>query len=142
MSFLKKLVPLNADMQLSFESINVKEDEPMKGLARLESRDKFKVEGVRLEIRVKETWTKYRHVPSGSRGSGGGMKAVQVTKKLYSQDVSISESFEVGSGDQRDFPFEVKIPVFHPTRGTVTYSVKAVTNVKGRPDVTKEMKLR
>ncbi len=141
MSFLKRLVPVKASMQLSLERFNQYEDKPLKGLVQLESRDEFKIECVRLEIRVEEVWTELRHVPSGPRGQGGGNREVRVTKKLYSQDVPVSESFEVGKGDRSDFPFEVKTPVLSPTRGTITHSVKAVANVKGRPDVTKEIQL-
>ncbi len=130
-------MPLKADMQLRFESSEVGKDEVVKGSARLESKDEFKVEAVRLEIRVKETWREYRPRYS-SRGPAGGSNA-KVTQTIYSQDVPISESFEVEKELARDFPFEVKIPVIRPTRGTIAYSIKAVANVKGRPDVTKEI---
>ena len=47
----------------------------------------------------------------------------------------------MGSGDRRDFPFEVMIPMFSSLRmgGRIRYSLKAVDGVKGRPDVTKEV---
>jgi len=31
--------------------------------------------------------------------------------------------------------------MYQPMRGQITHSLKAVANVKGRPDVTKEIKL-
>ncbi len=57
---------------------------------------------------------------------------------LYSQDVPLSQAFEIGSGEKKEFPFEVMVPRFTPAHfaGSVAYFLKAVANVKGRPDVT------
>jgi len=136
MSFFKKLVPLKAEMTLNLEKSDI--GQPLKGLASLESKDKFKVENVRLEIRVTETWKESRTVSSSK---GPRTARTTVTSTLYSRDVPIAESFDMGSGDKRDFPFEVAIPMYQSTRGQITYSLKAVANVKGRPDITKEVKL-
>jgi len=138
MSFFKKLIPLKAEMRLQPENLDVKEGEPLKGLASLESREKFKVESVRLEIRVKETYWTWRTIHT-SRGTQSSRS--KVTQTLYSRDVPIAESFDMANGDKRDLPFEVTIPMYQPTRGQITYSLKAVANVKGRPDITKEVKL-
>ena len=137
MSFFKKLVPLKAEMNLALESMVL--GQPVSGVASLESRDKFRVEQVRLEIRVEEHWKETRM----TRNARGGMSpsTVDVHSTRYSQDIPISESFDVDNGDKRDFPFMVTIPIYQPMRGQITYSLKAVANVKGRSDVTKEIKL-
>ena len=137
MSFFKKLVPLKAEMSLQVGNF-VGEEEPLKGLVSLESRDNFKVDNVRLEIRVKETWKEWRTI---STSKGPRSSRTTVTTTLHSQDVSISEPFDIAKGEKKDFPFEVTMPMYQPTRGQITYSLKAVANVKGRPDVTKEVKL-
>ena len=139
MSFFKRLIPLKADMQVNLEKMDVEHGEPIKGIARLESKDKFKVEGVRLEIRVKESWREPR-TTTDSRGHTS-THMTTVTATLYSRDVPIAESFDMGVGDKRDFPFEVTsgLPFYQSSRygGRIQYGFKAVANVKGRPDVTK-----
>jgi len=137
MSFLKRLVPLKADMAINLQSLTVENGQPFKGTASLSSKDNFKVEGVRLEIRVTEAWQE----PDWERDSSGNTRQVMKKKEdlLFSRDVPISQQFDIGSGDRKEFPFEVTIPMRSPSRygGVVSYSLKAVANVKGRPDVTK-----
>lgn len=139
MSFFKRLVPLKADMNLSLQSLTVENGQPFKGAASLVSRDNFNVEGVRMEIRVTEDWQEQ----GWERDSSGNQRQVMQRKKavLYSQDVPVSQSFDMHNGDKKDFPFEVTIPMRMPSRysGAVSYSLKAVANVKGRPDVTKSI---
>jgi len=64
---------------------------------------------------------------------------MQLTSQPF-QDIRLLESpkilagsFDVGSGDKRDFPFEVNIPMFGNLRmgGRIRYSLKAVAGVKG-----------
>ena len=139
MSFFKRFIPLNADMNISLENQTVEQGQPFKGSASLVSRDKFRVEEVRIEILVKESWEE-RVLQTDSRGNQR-----QVMEKneniLYSQDVPISQQFDMGNGDKKDFPFEVTIPMYQPTRygGFVAYSLKAVASVKGRMDVTRDV---
>ncbi len=137
MSFLKRLVPLKAEMGLNLQSLTVENGQPFKGSASLRSNDSFQVEEVRMEIRVTE---KYKE-QAWERDGNGNMRQVLRDKEdvLYSQDVPVSQPFGMKSGDAKDFPFEVTIPMRAPARfgGAVTYSLKAVANVKGRPDVTK-----
>jgi len=137
MSFFKKLVPLKAEMNMLLENMDI--GQPLRGVASLESRDKFRVEYVRSEIRVTEHWKETRM----TRNARGGMSpsTVDVHSTRYSQDIPISESFDITNGEKKDFPFEVTIPMYQPMRGQITHSLKAVANVKGRPDVTKEIKL-
>ena len=124
-------------MTLNLENSDL--GKPLRGIASLESKDKFRVENVRLEIRVEEKW-KERRAGYGARGRPTSTTAT-VTSTLYSQDIPISQSFEMANQDKIDFPFEITIPMYQPTRGQITYSLKAVANVKGRPDITKEIKL-
>jgi len=135
MSFLKRLMPLRADISLQVEKLNVQDGEPIKGIVNLESKEAFKIEVVRLEVRVEETWKEWRQMHT-SRGSQSSRTTVHAT--VYSNDVPLSEPFDIARGEKKDFPFEVMIPMYQPTRGQITYSLKAVASVKGRPDVTKE----
>lgn len=139
MSFFKRLVPLKADMNLTLQSLTVENGQPFKGAASLVSRDNFNVEEVRMEIRVTENWQE----PAWERDSNGNQRQVMKRNEavLYSQDVPVSQPFDMHNGDSKDFPFEVTIPMRMPSRygGAVAYSLKAVANVKRRPDVTKSV---
>jgi hypothetical protein len=139
MSFFKRLVPLKADMNLTLQSLTVENGQPFKGTANLVSRDNFNVEEVRMEIRVTETWEEQ----TWERDQNGNQRQVMQKKEavLYSQNVPVSQPFEMHSGDTKDFPFEVTIPMRMPSKygGAVYYGLKAVANVKGRPDVTKSV---
>lgn len=124
-------------MSVSLQNLTVENGQPFKGAASLSSKDNFKVEEVRIEIRVMETWQE----PEWERDANGNQH--QVTKKredvLFSQNVPVSQPFDMVNGDKKDFPLEVTIPMRSPSRygGVISYSLKAVANVKGRPDVTK-----
>ncbi len=111
--------------------------EPFKGTAVLTSHDKFVAEGVRMEIRVTESWQE----AVWEKDADGNERRVMKRRddERFSQDVPISQGFEIGNGETREFPFEVTIPYYSPSRGggAVAYSLKAVAGVKGRPDVTK-----
>lgn len=66
---------------------------------------------------------------------------VQKQDTRYSQDVVISQSFAATKGSRTEYPFQVTMPRYMPARmnGGIVYSLKAVANVKGRPDVTHEV---
>jgi sporulation-control protein spo0M len=139
LSFFKRLIPLKAEMRMNLENITVENGQPFKGTATLASRDKFNVEEVRMEIRVKESWEE----PAIERDAQGNQRQVMKKREnvLFSRDVPVSQAFSMGEGDGKDFPFEVTIPMRTPSRygSSIQYSLKAVANVKGRPDVTKEV---
>jgi hypothetical protein len=155
MSFFKRLVPVKAQMTLNLEKYSVENGQPFKGSAVLTASERFHVDQVRMEIRVNELWEDY----GGNKGSGPGfsVKGVNVTmgggrtqtvgqksehrNTLFSQDVPVSQAFDISEGEQKQFPFEVTIPLYQQSRfdGRVEYSLKAVACVKGRPDVTKDV---
>ena len=126
-------------MNINLQNQTVEQGQPFKGLAILESRDKFNVEEVRMEIRVMESYEE----PTWEEDARGNRRQVMKREMdiRYSQDVPISQPFDMTDGGKKEFPFEVTIPMYQPTRygGVVTYSLKAVANVKGRPDVTRDV---
>jgi hypothetical protein len=139
MSFFKRLLPLKAHMTLSLQGMQVEQGEPFKGLATLEPKENFRAELVRLEVRVTEKWEE----PTWTRDAQGNQRQVmsQKTDTRHSQDVPLSQPFDAVEGGSRQFPVEVTVPFFQPTRygGVISYSLKAVADVKGRPDVTAEV---
>lgn len=136
MSFFKRLVPLNAQMKLTLQSLTVEQGQPFKGTAVLEAKDEFGVQEVRMEIRVREAYIELATLRDGR----GAMRQVSQRRHdvRYSQDVPVSQEFDMRRGDRKEFPFEVTIPMHFPSRygGSIDYEIKAVANVKGRPDVT------
>jgi len=138
MSFLKRLVPLKAKMNLSLE--NGIQVGVTKGTATLSSDDEFKAEEMRMELKIWENYQTTKRV----RDSKGNYRNETVTTSLTHHDekIPICGPFELGKGQQKVVPIEVKIPqysiVYH---GPLHYSLKAVANVKGRPDVFEEVKL-
>ena len=138
MSFLKRLVPLKAKMSVNLENISVAEGTPFKGNALLASDDVFQVENMRMEIRV---WEKYTEDRWERVGDHDVRTTVDKRDTRYSQNVVISQPFAAVKGDRKEYPFEVTMPRYVPSRnnGAIVYSLKAVANVKGRPDVTNEV---
>ena len=138
MSFFKRLIPLKAQMNIILENVSVHEGQPFKGSATLSSDDNFQVEHVRMEIRVFEKYTEDQWVRTGDHDE---RRTVEKKDTRYSQNVTISQPFNMTKGDRPEFPFEVTMPMYERSRsnGGIIYSLKAVANVKGRPDVTKEV---
>ena len=138
MSFLKRLVPLKAKMSLNLANFSVTEGTPFKGSAVLASDDAFQVEHVRMEVRV---WEKYFQDEWVREGDHDVRRTVEKKDTRYSQNVIVSQPFAATKGSSTEYPFEVTMPRYAPARGNgaIIYSLKAVANVKGRPDVTKEV---
>ncbi len=138
MSFFKRLMPLKAQMSLNLQSISVTEGTPIKGNAVLSPGENFPVEHVRMELRV---WEKYMEDQWVQEQGRSVRRTVEKRDTRYSQNVIISQPFDAQKANNVEYPFEVTMPRYVPARnnGTIIYSLKAVANVKGRPDVTKEV---
>ena len=125
-------------MSMNLENISVTEGTPFKGNAALAADDSFQVEHVRMEIRVWEKYTEDEWVKEGDRDV---RRTVNKKDTRYSLNVIISQPFAAAKGSRAEYPFEVTMPRYMAARnnGAIIYSLKAVANVKGRPDVTKEV---
>ena len=124
MSFLKRLVPVKAELILDYQNEDISAAHRLKGNVRIESEDTLSVEQVLLKVTVQEE----------RRTSN----KVDVYPPLYSKDINIGESFAATMGVKRDFPFEIEIPDYDATHGGAIWTyVKAVAKLKGRPDLIK-----
>jgi hypothetical protein len=124
MSFLKRLVPVKAEMILDYQNEDIGAAHRVKGYAKIESEDTFSVEQVFLKVTVQEE----RRINN----------KVDVHPPLYSKDINIGESFNATVGVKRDFPFEIEIPDYDATHGGAIWTyVKAVAKLRGRPDLIK-----
>ena len=138
MGFLKDLLSVKADM-------NVQVDEkawlglPMKGTVTIDAREAFRVEVIVLQIRVVS-----HHMVMRNRKDPHGhvtRQSVDTEHVHYYQDLPISKSVEVAAGGNLEFPFRINIPVQTPNDPAATvYMIKAVANLKNRPDLSFEIK--
>ncbi|MGD0395666.1 MAG: hypothetical protein ABSB26_01990 [Nitrososphaerales archaeon] len=125
-------------MSMTLENVSVTEGTPFRGSAVLASDDNFQVEQARVEIRV---WEKYPQDQWVREGDRDVRRTVERKDTRYSQNFTISQPFTATKGNRVEYPFKVTMPRYMPARnnGAITYSLKAVADVKGRPDVTKEV---
>lgn len=125
-------------MNVSLENPSVTEGSPFKGKAVLESDEEFPVETVRMELRV---WEKYMEDEWVRLGDRDVRNTVEKKDTRYSQNVTIGQAFTASRGGSVEYPFEVTMPRYLPARGNgaIIYSLRAVADVKGRPDVTHEV---
>lgn len=139
MSFFKRLIPVKANMSIDLASSVVEQGQPFKGVAALDAKEDFTVEEVRMEITVTESYQE----PVWEKDANGNQRQVlkHVENVRYSQKVPVFQSFEMANGSRKEFPFEVTIPMYTPSRpgGNIAYNLKAVANVKARPDVTRSV---
>jgi hypothetical protein len=129
MGFLKRLIPIKSKMSINFLEVDLAQGR-LKGQAHLECEEPIRVEEVRLEAKTYEKYTIRR------RDSKGRHQTVQETATYFEKVVPISQSFEVSTGYRGDYPFEIVIPLYKSNHGgRISRMIKAVANVKGRPDV-------
>ncbi|MDG7008560.1 MAG: hypothetical protein JRN06_10015 [Nitrososphaerota archaeon] len=114
MSFFKRPLPLKAQMSLSVENISVTEGAPIKGKAVLVPEENFQVEHVRMELRVWEKYTEEMWVREGNQNI---RRTAEKKDTRYSQNVIISQAFDAQKGNGLEYPFEVTMPRYLPSRG-------------------------
>ena len=110
----------------------------MQGTVVLTAEEDIHVEEVRIDVRIT-----VESEQSDVKRSGGIPVEVSSEKfvdYVFSQKIPVSQGFDIGKGERREIPFEVKVRLWPTTFGHSVYHLKAVANVKGRPDVTNEVK--
>ena len=120
MVLLKRLAPPKAQISIVLEKYSLEAGLPFKGNATLSGQENLQIEEVRIEASVEN-------------------ESYNSLENLYRQDVPLSQSFDLNSGDSKTFPFEVNFPWYSRDGGLVIYRLKAVASIRGRPDVTREV---
>src|SRR5262249_47456433 len=135
MSFFKHFIPLKAKVWVTLDKAQFVEGEQVTGKVSATAEDYIQAQEVRIEARVFQNYEELVWVTLPNNQRVQQMEHKQDT--LFSHDARISGPSDFGQGPQRDFPFQVGIPSFKPTRsgGSIQYTVKGVISVKGRPDV-------
>src|SRR3989475_13026785 len=126
---------------ISFDKPTFVEGEGVVGKVNVQAQEYIQSLGVRVEARVFENYEEMVWVtlPNNQR--------IQERQRrqnvLFSRDVQVTGPNDFGSGPTQTFPFSVGIPPCRPTRGgaSIQNLLKAVLQVKGRPDMTNETQI-
>jgi hypothetical protein len=121
--------------------------EDLKGAITVSCREEFDATEVRAELRCIEKKEKERWVYD-SREKRNVRRTYTDKNTLVSVNPKASGALHMLPGFKKTFPIKVNIPAggvesFYDRKASVTWSIKGVVAIKGRPDVTSEtIKLR
>ncbi len=142
MSFLKKfaekITPPKVTLRLNFNSNVFFLGEEVKGDLLVSSDDEFDADEIRCEIQCVESAKVQKFVYNPSLKMSVPVE-VWESATLYSAKPSLSGPIHISKGFSDKFPFSIPIPItLKPTyKGVdrkVTWTIKGVVAVKGRPD--------
>jgi hypothetical protein len=145
MGFLKKLTGRftkpNASVSLTVPKSTFELGEDLKGAIVVSSQEEFDATEVRAEIRCVEKKKREK-----TEYDDEGRKVHRVYwdhATLHSADPRASDKLHLAPGFNKTFPFNVNIPAggresYDSVDGGVTWSIKGVIAIDGRPDVTSE----
>jgi predicted Zn-ribbon and HTH transcriptional regulator len=132
----KRFEPVKAEIALNLENYTVADGEPFKGTTVLTASEDLHVDEVRIDVRITEESQSETKSTKGFSMEGSSYKSINY---VFSQNIPVSQGFDIGKGESKEIPFEVNVRMWPATDGHIVYHLKAVANVKGRPDVTKEV---
>jgi len=146
MSFLRKLkekvTPPKANVSLNLSKNTFTLGEDLEGTLVLNSEEEFDASEVRVEFRCIEKKKKGRY-EWNQITKRSEWREFWETATLHSVDLKISEGLHLTQGYKKEFPFRTNIPAggresYDSVDGSVTWSIKGVLAIKGRPDVNSE----
>jgi len=150
-SFFKKLkervTSPKATITLKLDKNSFIPGEKMKGILAVTSEEEFDATEIRAEFRCtektrKERWETETTVLPGGRTQTRQVKRVYwETRTLFSEDPQGSGPLRLSAGYRGEFPFSTAIPEggtpsYANSNSSITWEIKGVIGVKGRPDVT------
>lgn len=138
MGLLSHLTHPKGKIWISLDKGTFMEGETVTGKVNIEAEEYIPGKGVKVEARVIESWSElvWITLPNNQRVQENQRRE----NNLYARDVQVSGPSDFGKGPAQTFPFSVGIPPCKPTRGgsSVQNVLKAVLEVKGRPDMTNQ----
>ena len=141
MGLLSHLTHPKGKIWIALDKGTFQEGEPVAGKIHVEAEEYIPSIGLKVEARVVESWNEMVWVtlPNNQRIQENQRR----TNNLYQRDVQVAGATDFGKGPAREFPFSVGIPPCRATRGgsSVQNLLKAVLQVKGRPDMTNETQI-
>lgn len=142
MGFFKRFKKPKAGVSLTIPKTTVELGEDLKGAITVESREEFDATEVRAELRCVEKRRRERYVYD--RELRREVRRVYWdTATLHSTDPKASGKLHMVPGFKKTFPIKVNIPAggresFDGLDANITWSIKGVVAIKGRPDTTSE----
>jgi len=147
MSFFKrirdKVTPPKVNISLKFKKSNFALGEDAEGTLTVTPEEEFDATEIRYELECVEEAKKIRRVYD-ERLHREVEQEFDGSANLYSVRPAISGPVHMIKGDAKDFPFSVNIPAagrptYKSIDAKVTWTVKGVIAVDGRPDATSEI---
>lgn len=151
MSFFKKLkekvTSPKATVFLKLAKNTYVLGEKVEGTLSVTSEEEFDATEIRAELRCEEKKKTMRYetetvtLPGGRVVTRPVVKEEWVTETIFSENPQGSGSIHLYPGQKADYPFSTSIPAggqacYSSTDRSVTWDIKGVIGVKGRPDVT------
>jgi hypothetical protein len=141
--FTNKLTPPEAKVYLALATSTIALGENLQGTLTVESKEDFETTEVRCEIQCVEQSKVIKEVYDATLRTNVP-KVVEQSAVIFSAKPSLSNATHFGNGEKRDFPLNINIPAGgHSTimdiDHKVTWSIKGVLAVDGRPDRTSSM---
>jgi sporulation-control protein spo0M len=138
--FTSKFSAPNASVQLKLNQYSVALGENLEGTLTVSSTEDFEVTEVRCELSCVEQARVIRQVYDAEL-KRTLPREVQESSVLFAAKPALSGPRHVANGETRDFPLSVNIPAGGRATAqgmdrSVTWSIKGVVAVDGRPDVT------
>lgn len=142
MGFFKRLTKPNVDVSLNTPKTTVGLGGDLKGTVEVSSDEEFDATEVRLELRCVEKRRRERWVYDERRRRRIRQVYWDVAT-LHSDDPELAGSIHLVPGFKKTFPFKINIPAggresFDGLDANVSWGVKGVIAVKGRPDATSD----
>ncbi|MFQ5758973.1 MAG: hypothetical protein ACE5IF_04795 [Candidatus Bathyarchaeia archaeon] len=146
MGFFKKLkgrfTKPEASVSLTIPKSTFELGEDLKGAIVVSSQEEFDATEVRTELRCVEKKKREKREWDERRGRYE-RRTVWDQATLHSANPRASGTTHLTSGFNKTFPFSVNIPAggresFDSVDGGITWSIKGVVAIDGRPDVTSE----
>lgn len=138
MSFFKKFTDRvtkpksNVSLRINKNIFNF--GEKLEGTLTVSSEEEVDVTEIRAELRCDEKKKQYVHT---GKGHGGDQ---WVNKTIYDENPQASGPIHLSAGYRGEFPFSTNVaggqPSYSGDARTVTWTIKGVVGIKGRPDVT------
>jgi len=143
MGLFKRFIKPKTSVSLTIPKSTFELGEDLKGVITVSSEEEFDATEVRAELRCiekkkKEKWEYDQHLRRNMQ------RVYWDQATLHSADPKASGPVHLVPGFQKTFPIGVNIPAggresFAAVDAGVTWSIKGVVAIKGRPDVTSEV---
>jgi len=133
-SFFKKFTKPKSNVSLRLDKNTFNFGDKLEGTLTVSSEEEVDVTEIRAELRCDEKSKQYVQM---SDGHGGDQWK---NKTIYSENPQASGPIHLSAGYRGEFPFSTKVaggqPSYSGDARTVTWTIKGVIGIKGRPDVT------